>query len=79
MPVVLSDDDTSSYKKINLQDLRPAEWRIIRSAIVAFSVFEDLVPEGYALGEGARTFHCQRSARSVFPEFGSVSNACLNF
>src|SRR6476659_776747 len=27
MPVVLSDDDTSSYKKINLQDLRPAEWR----------------------------------------------------
>jgi len=26
MPVVLSDDDTSSYKKINLQDLRPAEW-----------------------------------------------------
>lgn len=28
MPVVLSDDDTtSSYKKINLHDLRPAEWR----------------------------------------------------
>jgi hypothetical protein len=28
MPVVLSDDDTSSYKKINLHDLRPVEWRI---------------------------------------------------
>jgi hypothetical protein len=27
MPVVLSDDDTSSYKKINLHDLRPAGWR----------------------------------------------------
>lgn len=27
MPVVLSDDDTSSYKRINLQDVRPAEWR----------------------------------------------------
>lgn len=27
MPVVFSDDDTCSYKKINLYDLRPAEWR----------------------------------------------------
>jgi hypothetical protein len=27
MPVVLSDDSTSSSKKINLHDLRPAEWR----------------------------------------------------
>jgi hypothetical protein len=27
MPVVLSDNDASSYKKINLHDLRPAEWR----------------------------------------------------
>jgi hypothetical protein len=27
MPVVLSDDSASSYKKINLHDLRPAEWR----------------------------------------------------
>jgi hypothetical protein len=27
MPVVLSDDDTFSYKKINHHDLRPAEWR----------------------------------------------------
>jgi hypothetical protein len=27
MPVVLSDDSTSSYKKINLHDLRPEDWR----------------------------------------------------
>lgn len=27
LPVVISDDDASSLKKINLQDLRPAEWR----------------------------------------------------
>jgi hypothetical protein len=27
MPVVLSDDATSSYTKINLHDVRPAEWR----------------------------------------------------
>ena len=27
MPVVLSDDDISSYTRINLHDLRPPEWR----------------------------------------------------
>jgi len=27
MPVVLSDDPDSSYKKINLHDLRPEDWR----------------------------------------------------
>ncbi|MGY3692197.1 hypothetical protein ACVIGA_002277 [Bradyrhizobium sp. USDA 3240] len=27
MPVVMSDDPSSSLKKVNLQDLRPSEWR----------------------------------------------------
>jgi hypothetical protein len=27
MPVVTSDDESSSYTKVNLQDHRPAEWR----------------------------------------------------
>ena len=49
--MVLSDDDTSSYKKINLQDLRPAEWRIIRSAIVAFSFSRTLFQKATHLGK----------------------------
>jgi hypothetical protein len=27
MPVVISDDGSSSYKKINLHDARPDNWR----------------------------------------------------